>query len=206
VGRVVEGAAFHVDVGGSFQQRDEAVRRPRDPWFRQSLVVEGDGQHFEHVAGRGELREHVGRGAGPLERMDGEAAVGLLEAPGTIDRVVEHGGRGGPTAGVVSAGSAVRSESHGEAVEPMGPPAGRREYVGVGLHGNDILGGPPAAVTRRPRSAGRQPGRQGHQGPGRLLPGTNVVLCLGEKIGEREAAARHHDRRVERHAAHERPT
>ena len=77
---VVERAAFDVDVGGLFEERDEPRGCERHPRLGEPLVVEGRDEELEDVPGSAQAGEDVGTRAGALEEVDGETAVGLLMA------------------------------------------------------------------------------------------------------------------------------
>ena len=79
---VVERAAFDVDVGGLFEERDEPRGCPRHPRLGKPLVVERRHKELEDVPSGTEAGKDIGGGAGTLEEVDREAAVGLLVAAG----------------------------------------------------------------------------------------------------------------------------
>jgi Zn-dependent membrane protease YugP len=154
------------------------------------------------VAGGSEAGEDVGRRARPLEGVDGKTAVGLLEAAGPVDRVLEHVRGPRPAAPRLDrqAGFPACHQRRGQSVEPMGAAAGRFEDLGLGLHGHHPLDIPAVSVARSPRGVGWQVGGQRHEGPGGLLAGPKVVLRLGEQVGERVGPAGDDERRGKRQA------
>ena len=143
---VVEGSALDVDVGRLLEQGHEPLGGAGDPRGGEFVVIERQSQHLEHVAGGAEPREDVGRHAGACEELRGKAAVRLLEAAGPVDRVGKPIGGGRPATGEGRIGVAPRSamggERQGQSREAVGPAAGARREVGIGLHPHDIFDGP----------------------------------------------------------------
>ena len=99
---VVERAAFDVDIGGLFQERDEPRGCARHPRLGEPLVVEGRNEELEDVPGGTEAGEDVGGGTGALEEVDGEAAVGLLVAAGDLNARLDPRLRVGPAASLTA--------------------------------------------------------------------------------------------------------
>ena len=99
---VVERAAFDVDVGGLFEERDEPRGCPRHPRLGKPLVVERRDKELEDVPSGTEAGKDIGGGAGTLEEVDREAAVGLLVAAGDFDARLDPRLRFGPAAAFLS--------------------------------------------------------------------------------------------------------
>ncbi len=134
--------------------------------------------------------------------MRGETPIRLLEPAGPVDAVFEDLFRGRPAVVIGRATRGLpRPHRRGQPVEPMGTAAGGREDVGIGLHLHHPFGRPGRAVAGLPGGVGRQECGERHQRPGRLLTRTDVVLRLGEQVGDGEVAIRDHKPSVERNAA-----